>query len=205
MFTTDESGAEVFRLREFDGIRQGDRLVRAVEDERADERLEFGNVVCGCEIDDERILFIRQFRLDDFSLCLGARGLQLPRDNGDGMSEGVELVERVAFVTENVPCIGFAAWIDNETAAIPGDNEGTDVVVVVVFGVVATFDGGAENASFFICIAEDIDARLREFRADGIGRVFRQGLTVLRLVIEGDQRHEGETEIQYLVWLEAFA
>ena len=77
--------------------------------------------------------------------------------------------------------------------------------MVVVFGVVASFDGGAENASFFIRVAEDIDARQRKLRADGIGRVFRQGLAVLRLVVEGDQRHEGETEIQYLAWLEAFA
>ena len=77
--------------------------------------------------------------------------------------------------------------------------------MVVVFVVVAAFDGGTENASFFICIAEDIDARLRELRADGIGRVFRQGLAVLRLVVEGDQRHEGKTEIQYLAWLEALA
>ena len=179
-------------------LANGDRLVRAVEDECADKRLEFGNVVCGCEIDDERILFIRQFRLDDFSLCLGTRGLQLPRNDGDGMSEGVELVERVSFVAENITRIGFAARIDDETAAVPGDDEGADVVVVVMFGVVAAFDGGAENASFFIRVAEDIDARLREFRADGIGRVFRQGLAVLRLVVEGDQRHEGETDIQYL-------
>ena len=119
MFIADECGAEVFRLREFDGVRQGNRLVRTVEDERSDERLEFGNVVGGCEINDERILFICQFRLDDFSLCLRARGLQFPRDDGDRMSEGVELVERVAFVTENVPCIGFAARINDETAAVP--------------------------------------------------------------------------------------
>ena len=170
MFIADEGGAEIFWLREFDGVRQCDRLVRAVEDECADKRLEFGNVVCGCEIDDERILFIRHFRLDDFSLCLGARGLQLPCDDGDGMSEGVELVERVAFVAENITRIGFAARIDDETAAVPGDDEGADVVVVVMFGVVAAFDGGSENASFFIRVAEDIDARLREFRADGIGR-----------------------------------
>ena len=74
----------------------------------------------------------------------------------------------------------------------------------MVFGIVAAFDGRAEDLSVRVRMAEDVDAGIRKCRTDGIGGVFRQFLQIFGFVAESDERHEREAAVEHIVWLDLF-
>ena len=98
--TADKSCAEVFRLRVFDGICHRDGFVRTVEDERADERFEFGYIVGGCHVYDNGVLFSREIRLEDDAFRGSACPLQFSCDDWHAMAEGIQWAECVAFFSK---------------------------------------------------------------------------------------------------------
>ena len=88
--------------------------------------------------------------------------MQFSGDEWDGMPPGVHEREGVTRNTEGLSAIFFPSRILDEWLVADGEDKGADVVVVVVFGVMAAFQSDGKAVAGLIGWAADDNAACRE-------------------------------------------